>query len=228
MEISEIFMKECKRKGIANNLAFVLLYGSRVEGHCVEGSDYDLIVVLKEKKELDEKFIEEMKKRKIDIVYWIDIDSLKDKIRRSISMYSVLKNKTHEVIYSTDDYNKIMKFVNEHVPDIKLYKKGLLNKREFLINALKEREGRKAGVWAYHSIRSLLQVISLSEGILTRDMLTLINFLKEEELMEKEEIEFLEKLTSKVAKREKIDEKEKKVAENILRRLYKILEKDLT
>ncbi|MBD3311914.1 hypothetical protein GF352_00420 [archaeon] len=197
------------------DLLFMLLYGSSVKGR---GRDYDLILVFKKHHDVRGEFDE------LDVRYSITKDKLKQIIQTSISMYSVLNDEdAHKVIHGEQSFKKFKKeFIDEFKPSFKTYKRFMLrkNKRETLINGLKERKGERATIWAFHSIRSLLQLIYLKKkNRVTRDMKELIR------LVEKKDSKLIKELFKKFKKRKGLDKDEKDLLIKLTKKLIQDVRK---
>lgn len=197
------------------DLLFIILYGSSVKGR---GRDNDLIMVFKEQHDVRGEFDE------LDVRYSITKNKLKQVVQTSISMYSVLSDEdAHKVIHGEQSFKRFKEeFLDDFEPSFKTYKRFMLrkNKREILIKGLEERRGERATIWAFHSIRSLLQLIYLKkQGRVTRDMKELIK------VVEKEDSELLKGLLKKFKKRRGLKKGEKELLINLTKKLIQDVRK---
>lgn len=157
------------------DLLFIILYGSSVER---EGRDYDLIIVFGDQHGVRGEINDD-----VDVRYSVSEKKLRQIVQTSINMYSILTEEdAHKVIYGEKAFTKFKEsFLDSFKPSFKDYKRLMLRKGklETLIKGLKEREGERATIWAFHSIRSLLQLIYLKKkNKVTRDMERLVIVVK--------------------------------------------------
>lgn len=223
-KLTNELLKDFEKTELQKELIAIILYGSRATGFSTEESDYDLIIIFKNPmiRPHLQNFKNRYSKAGVDIVYWISQEELILKLNSSISLYNTLINDSqHIILYKTKTYDRIKKLLKTIRPTKKLYKEYIKKKKTFLIKSLTEREGTDATKWAYHTIRSLLQLIVLMEkNAYSGDIKLLLKHCKK---ITQENKRLIELIIRKNENKAGISEKEKQEVIILIETLYKII-----
>ncbi len=215
------FILYCRKK--FDNLAAVVICGSYgLDYFNKKESDYDIIIIFKDKVQKGKSSIKKIFKR-IDLHYFCTLNYLSKRGGAEHWASYMALTKTGKILYKTEEYDKFLEKFRKKGPLEKTNISALKKKMRYEKNVLNRLRKFKALKWAFLSIRKRLSLLNY-----TKNRKKIWEFkkvlLKNRNFFTKKELDFLKELERKVKTRKSnFRDYDKKTSLEILSKIDKEL-----